>query len=437
MLMRRIVACARPEQLLHRLERLASATGSATLFYRSLLEHEALREVVVLMLDSGDLPAERLIRYPELLDSLLLPDEDLDTLVRKLAAALNNRGELEPGERARQVRRLKQLEEFKIVREWLAGGSLDTMQEKLSVLAELCVERAARWHAPGTVERDKWAVMALGKLGGIELGVHSDLDVVVFYDGDPEDARTFERYQTFVEAMQHFLDHPTADGIVYHVDTRLRPEGRKGALAIPVEMFRRYLAARAEIWERLAWTRCRPLAAPAALAARIQSLVDDFVYGPWDPAIPGYMKEVRARMEREIAHESDSRLHFKAGKGGLADIDFALQMIQIREGRRRSEFRVAGTRRLLAALPPTIFLTPAEAGQLREAHIFLRSLETIARMDTDANVSWLAADAAELAPLGVRMGVPSPAGERLLDQYRTMTAAVRSIYLAVLDRLTR
>jgi glutamate-ammonia-ligase adenylyltransferase len=149
------------------------------------------------------------------------------------------------------------------------------------------------------------------------------------------------------------------------------------------------------------------------------------------------MKEVRARMEREIAHESDSRLHFKAGKGGLADIDFALQMIQIREGRRRSEFRVAGTRRLLAALPPTIFLTPAEAGQLRAAHIFLRSLETIARMDTDANVSWLAADAAELAPLGVRMGVPSPAGERLLDQYRTMTAAVRSIYLAVLDRLTR
>jgi [glutamine synthetase] adenylyltransferase / [glutamine synthetase]-adenylyl-L-tyrosine phosphorylase len=442
-LMPRIVACARPEQVLHRLEQLASATGSATLFYRSLLEHEALREMVVLMLDSGDLPALRLIRYPELLDSLLLPHEDLDTLGRKLAAALDNRGELEPDERARQVRRLKQLEEFKIVREWLAGGSLDTMQEKLSVLAELCVERAARWHVPGTVERDRWAVMALGKLGGIELGVHSDLDLVVFYDGDPEDARTFEQYQTFVEAMQHFLDRPTADGIVYHVDTRLRPEGRKGALAIPVEMFRRYLAARAEIWERLAWTRCRPLAAPAALAARIQSFVDDFVYGPWDAAIPGYMKDVRARMEREIAQESDRRLHFKAGKGGLADIDFALQMIQIREGHRRSEFRVAGTRRLLAALPPTMFLTPAEAGRLREAHIFLRSLEMMARMDADANVSWIAADAAALAPLGVRMGFSNPAGERsersqrLLDQYRTMTADVRRIYVTVLDRLTK
>jgi glutamate-ammonia-ligase adenylyltransferase len=436
-LMPRIVACARPEQVLHRLEQLASATGSATLFYRSLLEHEGLREMVVLMLDSGDLPAQRLIRFPELLDSLLLPDEDVDTLGRKLAAALDNRGELEPDERARQVRRLKQLEEFKVVREWLAGGLLDTLQEKLSVLAELCVERAARWHVPGGVERDRWAVMALGKLGGIELGVHSDLDLVVFYDGDPEDARTFEQYQTFVEAMQHFLDHPTADGIVYHVDTRLRPEGRKGALAIPVEMFRRYLAGRAERWERLAWTRCRPLAAPAALASRIQSFVNDFVYAPWDASIPGYMKDVRARMEREIAQESDRRLHFKAGKGGLADIDFALQLIQIREGHRRFEFRVAGTRRLLASLPPTPFLTSVEAGRFREAHGFLRSLEMMARMDADANVSWIAADAAELTPLGVRMGFSDSAGERLLERYRAMTEGVREIYLAVLDRLTK
>jgi [glutamine synthetase] adenylyltransferase / [glutamine synthetase]-adenylyl-L-tyrosine phosphorylase len=438
-LMSRITACARPEQVLHRLEQLATATGSATLFYRSLLEHEALREVVVLMLDSGDLPAQRLIRYPELLDSLVLPDEDLDTLGRKLAAALDNRGELEHEERVRQVRRLKQVEEFKIVRDWLAAGPaygpLDTLQEKLSVLAELCVERAARWHVPATLERGQWAVMALGKLGGIEMAVHSDLDLVIFYDGDPEDARAFEQYQTFVEAMQHFLDRPTADGIVYHMDTRLRPEGRKGALAIPVSMFQRYLETRAEIWERLAWTRCRPLAAPAALGGRIQSLVDNFVYGPWNPAIPGYMKDVRTRMEREIGHEGQRRLHFKAGKGGLADIDFALQMTQIREGHRRPEFRVPGTRRLLGGLPPTQFLPDAEGARLRDAHRFLRSLELIARMDNDSNVSWISADPGDVEPLGVRMGFARPAGDTLLERYRATTDDVRGIYLAVIERL--
>jgi len=323
-----------------------------------------------------------------------------------------------------------------MVFEWLAGANLDVLQEKLSALAELCVERAARWHAPRSLERESWAIMALGKLGGIELGVHSDLDLVVFYDGDPEDGRTFEQYQAFVTAMTAFLDRPTSEGIVYHVDTRLRPEGRKGALAIPVSMFQRYLETRAEPWERLAWTRCRPLAAPPELAERIQHLVTGFVYGPWDPKMPQTMRDVRARMERELAQEDGSRLDFKLGKGGLADIDFMLQMIQIREGRQRPEFRIPGTRRLLASLPETAYLQPGEIDQLRSAHEFLRSLELMVRMDTDTNLSWISSDAAVIAPLAVRMGLARPsAGEQLLDKYRNTTEEVRKLYLQVLDRL--
>jgi [glutamine synthetase] adenylyltransferase / [glutamine synthetase]-adenylyl-L-tyrosine phosphorylase len=434
-LLPRVVACARPEQVLHRLEQLASATGSAVLFYRSLLEHESFRDVVVLMLDAGDLTAQRLIRYPELLDSLPLPSEDVETFGRRVTSALDHRGELATEERMSQVRRLKQLEEFKITREWLVGGELDTLQEKLSLLAEACVEHAARWHAAALGSRESWAVVALGKLGGVELAIHSDLDLVVLYDGDPDDARLFERYQSFVEAMQRFLEQPTGDGIVYDVDTRLRPEGRKGALAIPVSMFQRYLTTRAEIWERLAWTRLRRVAAPAILGDRIEAMVEKFVYGPWDPAIPGYMRDVRTRVEREIGAERDERLHFKAGKGGLVDIDFALQMIQIREGLQRPEFRVAGTRRLLAAWPATRFLSASEAVRLRDAHGFLRTLEMFARMDQDASTNWVPSDPAALAPLEVRMGLPVASGESLLERYRSVTSEVRSIYLEVLSRL--
>jgi glutamate-ammonia-ligase adenylyltransferase len=334
------------------------------------------------------------------------------------------------------VRRLKAVEEFKMVFEWLAGSNLDVLQEKLSTLAELCVERAARWHAPRSLERESWAIMALGKLGGIELGVHSDLDLVVFYEGDPEDGRTFEQYQAFVTAMTTFLDRPTSEGTVYHVDTRLRPEGRKGALAIPVSMFQRYLETRAEPWERLAWTRCRPLAAPPALADRIQNLVTGFVYGPWDPKMPHTMRDVRARMERELAHENGRRLDFKVGKGGLADIDFMLQLIQIREGHGRPEFRIPGTRRMLATLPETAFLQSGEIDQLRTAHKFLRALELMARMDADTNLSWISSDPAVVGPLAVRMGFARPsAGEQLLDKYRKTTAIVRKLYLQVLERL--
>ena len=436
-LMSRLVECAKPDQVLTRLEQLAAATGGPIHFYRSLLEHQALREAAILALDSGDLPSLRLIRYPELLDSMILPPEDIDTAGRKIASALDWREDLDREARMNQVRRLKNLEEFKMVFEWLAGGNLDLLQEKLSLLAELCVERAARWHAPQSVERKSWAIMALGKLGGIELAVHSDLDLVVFYDGDPEDGRSFEQYQAFVTAMTTFLDQPTSEGTVYHVDTRLRPEGRKGALAMPVSMFQRYLDTRAEDWERLAWTRCRPLAAPDEMAARIQDLVTGFVYGPWSSKIPATMRDVRARMERELAHEGGGRFDFKVGKGGLADIDFMLQMIQIREGFQRPEFRIPGTRQLLASLPVTEYLTPAETDRLRGAHRFLRSLELMARMDTDTNLSWISSDAAVVAPLAVRMGFARPsAGEKLLDAYRETTAGVRDLYLRVLERLS-
>jgi glutamate-ammonia-ligase adenylyltransferase len=434
--MPRLAECARPEQVVTRLEQLAACTGGPIHFYRSLLEHRALCEAAILTLDSGDLPSLRLIRYPELLDSLILPPEDIDTAGRKIASALDWREDLDGESRMNQVRRLKNLEEFKVVLEWLAGGDLDLLQEKLSLIAELCVERAARWHAPHSVERKSWAVMALGKLGGIELAVHSDLDLVVFYEGDPDDGPAFEGYQAFVTAMTTFLDRPTAEGTVYRVDTRLRPEGRKGALAIPVSMFQRYLDTRAEPWERLAWTRCRPLAAPPGMAGRIQDLVAAFVYGPWDERMPGTMRDVRARMERELGHEGGQRFDFKVGKGGLADIDFMLQLIQIREGHQRPEFRIAGTRRLLQAFPDTPFLSSGEAQLLRGAHAFLRSLELMARLETDTNLSWISSDAAEVAALAVRMGFARPsAGEKLLDKYRETTTAVRNLYLQVIERL--
>jgi glutamate-ammonia-ligase adenylyltransferase len=147
------------------------------------------------------------------------------------------------------------------------------------------------------------------------------------------------------------------------------------------------------------------------------------------------MKDVRTRVEREIGAERDVRLHFKAGKGGLADIDFALQMIQIREGRERPEFRVAGTRRLLASLPDTRFLNATEAARFGDARRFLRTLEMVARMDKDSSVNFVPADPSELGAIGIRMGFPDPAGDRLLEHYRSITDEVRGIYLAVLSRL--
>jgi [glutamine synthetase] adenylyltransferase / [glutamine synthetase]-adenylyl-L-tyrosine phosphorylase len=437
--MERIARCARPEQVLNRLEQVTAQTGAAALWFRSLLENEGLRAVLIQVLDSGDLLADRLVRHPELLDSLVQAADDIDTLRQGFRTSLDRMATLEREERMRQVRRFKLLEEFKILVEWLSGGPLDLVHEKLSLLAESCVERVASWHAVAASGRENgdpvWAIAALGRLGGTELTVHSDLDLVVLYDGDPDDAETFRRYQAFVQAMQAFFEEPVGETIAYRVDTRLRPEGSKGALAIPLAMFRRYLDTRAEIWERLVWTRCRLVAGSPRLSGEIQASVGAFVYGPWEPRIPRYMQDVRLRMERELAREGEKKLDFKVGRGGLADIDFALQLIQIREGRARPEFRVAGTRHLLATLPPSAYLTDDETEQLREAYRFLRSLEMVARMEVDADITWITPDPVALEPLGARLASSNRPGEWLLNRYRDVTGQVRSIYTAVLARL--
>src|SRR5262249_22123655 len=155
----------------------------------------------------------------------------------------------------------------------------------------------------------------------------------------------------------------------------------------------------------LAWTRARVLTGSRPLASRIESAVEAFVYGPWSQTLPGFMNGIRARMENELAKEHEGRLDLKVGRGGLADIDFLLELIQIREGWTRPEFRVAGTRRLLASMPPTSYLSAEDIHRLREAYRFLRTLETLARMDGDSNISWVASDPEALNALGTRMGL--------------------------------
>ena len=438
--MERVARCARPDVVLKRFEQLTTRTGAATMLYRSLLENEGLRDVLAQVLDSGDLLSLRVVRYPELLDSLLLPSVAIESLQHTFTARLNGMDGLERLDRMHQVRRFRLLEEFKILVEWMAGGTFGDLQEKLSLLADCCVARAARWHAPAeSLARDAnergWAIVALGKLGGKELAVHSDLDLVVFYEGDPEDSATFVRYQSFVDALLAFLEEPTSEGVAYRIDTRLRPEGTKGALATPWAAFRRYLDTRAEAWERLAWTRCRLLVGSPRLTEKIQAAVTGFVYGPWDPHMPRLMHDIRLRMERALAHEGEKRIDFKVGRGGLADIDFLLQLVQIHEGGRRPEFRVPGTRVLLAQLPPTVYVSHDEAQQLRQAHHFLRQLEILARMQSDSGVGWLMRDPAVLDPLGRRLGLGERPGERLLGSYHAVTERVRSIYTAVLARL--
>ena len=435
--------CA-PGQVLIRLEKVVARGGAPAALYRTLLEDDALRRRLLLGLDAGDLFAARLAAYPELLDFLTAVDLDRDAFRTAVIAAFEEvitNGDDLPS-RFDPFRRIKAIEEFKVLAEWLTGRRLSLLNDKLSLVADCAVEAAARAVArdlpptPDATDPDAgWTVFALGKLGSRELTVHSDLDLVFVYAGETTDAARFQGHQKFVRAIYDLLSKTTAAGSAYEIDTRLRPEGKMGALAIPFPAFQRYLRERAETWERMAWTRCRHVGGDAALAAQVRETVDGFVYGPWSNDIPGYARHVRSRIEHELAREAaGDHLDLKRGRGGLADIDFLLQVLQIREGPARNGFRIAGTRWLLETLPETDFLRPAEADTLRDAYWFLRELETVLRIHTDTGGGAISTDPSELEPLARRLREPL-SGEDLLARYREATGQVRTIYEAGMDRL--
>ena len=438
------VPLSAPATVLMRLERVVAGTGAAASFYRALLEDPALRQRLLAGLDAGDLYAARLAAYPEVLDFLAGGALDRDAFHAAVVQAFDEAVATGPDIETTldPFRRVKAIQEFKVLAEWLAARRLDLLNEKLSMVADCAVRAAARAvarrspPAPDAADADAgWAVFALGKLGGRELTVYSDLDLVFLYAGDAGDARRFERHQKFVRAIYDLLSKTTAAGVAYKLDTRLRPEGRMGALATPLGAFERYLAERAEIWERMAWTRCRFVGGDAALAGQVQAAVGRFVYGPWSSEIPGYARHVRGRMERELTDEAaGGQLDLKRGRGGLADIDFLLQVLQLREGPAREGFRVPGTRRLLSALPATEVLPAGEAAALREAYAFLRELETVLRIHTDSDASAISTDPAALEPVARQLGTPMSGGE-LLARYRETTSEVRAIYETGLDRL--
>ncbi len=186
----------------------------------------------------------------------------------------------------------------------------------------------------------------------------------------------------------------------------------------------------------MAWTRCRFVAGRPSLIDEVEDAVHGFVYGPWDSEIPAYASHLRGRMERELGREaSGSRLDLKVGKGGLADIDFLLQVIQLREGPRDDRYRVAGTRQLLASLPDNAYVTGDQVARLRRSYEFLRTLETVLRIESDSGIGWLSTAPDKLEPLAQQLRIEPPTADALIERYRDETAPVRAIYTDGMKKL--
>jgi glutamate-ammonia-ligase adenylyltransferase len=275
-------------------------------------------------------------------------------------------------------------------------------------------------------------VVGMGKLGGRELDYGSDLDLVVLYggasDSGPEAHVYFDRV---VDRLNTLLTAITRTGQVFRLDLRLRQGGKATALAHDLGTLDRYLAGEAALWERQALVRARPLLGDRALAREFVALRRARVFGPGlSAAERAEIDHVRGRMETELGREGPGRIHLKFGAGGLVDVEFLTQTLQLTHGARHRALRSPSTRVALARLGALDILPEPTAQRLLEAYEFLRGLLRSLRLRQARPADCLPVTGHLLARLAREMGAEN--GRALLARHREVAETVRAEYRRVM-----
>ena len=329
------------------------------------------------------------------------------------------------------------------------AGELDTREATrvLSALADQVLESAVEYEMGGNP--CGLAVIAVGKLGGGDIGYGSDLDVLFIYDpaATPEGQHPSEHFSRLAQRIIRLIAEPHAVGPGYELDTRLRPSGSQGLLVTSLSSFARYhrvpLGDGTDVdrptsswsgaaWERQALLRARVAAGDMGLGADVIRVAHAAAYER-GAAPAEEVHRLRARMEQELAHERADRWDLKTGYGGLLDVEFATQWLQMRHGS-DPRVRTADIVGALHALHDAGYLSRSSFENLRDGYVFLRRLEQRIRIVHRTGSTVLDASAPGLAKLARRMGFQGThaEGEALLEEYGEVTEGVRRTYLKVL-----
>ncbi len=258
-------------------------------------------------------------------------------------------------------------------------------------------------------------IVGMGKLGGAELNVSSDIDLVFVYDHDGQSdgdvpLSNFDYFSQVVRRVVALLAASTGEGFVFRVDTRLRPNGDSGPPVVSLAMLEEYFQAQGREWERFAWLKSR-VVAPAApdLQACLDAVVEPFVWRRYLDfamleALRGLHAQIRAEAVRRAAARPDRANDVKLGRGGIREIEFIVQLLQIVRGGRLPQVRSRNTLESLRLLAEAGLLPADTASGLARAYGFLRQLEHRIQYLDDAQTHSVPGDDADLDNLAWAMG---------------------------------
>ncbi|MGA9342484.1 MAG: bifunctional [glutamate--ammonia ligase]-adenylyl-L-tyrosine phosphorylase/[glutamate--ammonia-ligase] adenylyltransferase [Rhodanobacteraceae bacterium] len=325
---------------------------------------------------------------------------------------------------------------------WRDVNRLDRIEGILagaSVLAESCLEAALAQVESQIVPRhgllrscagdvQRLVVIALGKLGGGELNFSSDIDLVFAYPetGSSDGARPLDADQYFARVCQqlvNLLAERSADGYAFRVDLRLRPFGKAGRLAQSFAAMELYYQREGRDWERYAWIKARPVAGDKAAGARLLATLRPFVFRRYlDYNAFSGLREMKALIDAEVVRK-DMSDHIKLGPGGIREIEFIVQLVQMIRGGREPALRARGLLPALTACEQRGYIPSGAARSLREAYRFLRLLENRLQMYADEQTHELPSSDEVRARIALALDYPDwPALARVLETHRAQVA---------------
>ncbi len=362
-----------------------------------LRQNPELISLIALVLGIAPRLADTVARYPQVMDALVHPsffgalpsDEELG---RRLDAALSqSRYEEDLLERIRTFG----LEYMFLIGVRILSGTVTARQagEAFARLADAVIRAVHRSvsdnfaRAYGHIRKQEHAVVAMGKLGGYEMTASSDLDLILIYDFDeakPESdgARQLYGGQYFARLTQRLINALTAQtnyGALYQVDMRLRPSGRAGPLATQLEGFAAYQETEAWTWEHMALTRARVVSASPAFKARVEGVIRDVLRRERGPElIAGDVVEMRAAIAKEKGDRD--RWDIKYAVGGLIDVEFIAQYLQLVHGHATPDILDTSTARVFDKARAMRVLPVEDAEVLRPAVQLYQDLTQILRL---------------------------------------------------------
>jgi glutamate-ammonia-ligase adenylyltransferase len=297
-------------------------------------------------------------------------------------------------ELARALRKLRKQVMLKLILRDLNGlADLTEVMHAMTALADVCLQQAQACLMQSLQEQfgkpigetsataQELLIIGMGKLGGGELNVSSDIDLIFVYpeDGETDGARKLSNHEYFTRLgrrLINLINELTADGFVFRVDMRLRPYGDSGPLVVSFTALEEYLIGQGRAWERYAWVKARVITLTDKLKlTELTQLVQPFVYRKYlDFGAIDSMRKLHAQIRQEIQRR-DRLNNIKLGPGGIREIEFTAQVFQLIRGGTDAKLRIRATQNVLQQLTEHGYLPASTAVDLNAAYVFLRNLE--------------------------------------------------------------